>query len=1195
VPARVCLLDRRFAASNDSVRMSPAPQQASNALALPDVGDELAGYRLQSVIGRGGMGVVYLAEHAVLGRRAAIKVLAPGLASDDDFRERFARESQLVAAIDHPNIIPVYDAGEVGGLLYQAMRYVPGGDLAGRLAEGSLEPGVAAQVVAQVAGALDAAHAHGIVHRDVKPGNILIEREADGGRVYLSDFGIVRAQNTRGLTQEGLFVGTLDFAAPELIEAKPLDGRVDVYALGCVLYYALTGRLPFERESDLAVIYAHLSEPPPVPSELDPQLPRLFDEVVRRALAKRPEDRYASAGELGAAALAALREHEVVTTERPATPSAEPLEPGESPASASAAPAPPAPSPPLEPPAPAPPAPAVPPPPPPVVLDGSNQVVGLRLDAQFRYVHEPVTSDQEGIPFLGNRGAVDALKERIRHSNGGSFLITGFRGVGKTTVIRRALSELGAEPDEPDLIPLFLNVARPMTTDELLFEVVRRLFEALVDEGVLARLSPDLQRALILAYTRTSLSFKETRANSVERGRSLGFDLSTAVPLLAKLGPKLDLSRKETSSLATEASFLTYSDADVEHDFLRIVTLLTRPPMLAAPSRKRRLLSVLGLPQPPPAPPWQGRIVVVLDELDKLTAGKDGVNSEGVEAFEAILGGLKNLLTTRGVFFLFVAGPEIHDLALTASQRGNSVYESVFGWQLYVPCLWQAAADLADALVSAEDRDSSWLAVVRDHLSFKARGVPRLLLLELNQFVAWQDGRALLRLDSLASTRVQFYASLQHKLTAFMLRAHEAAPLAVPIDEDRWRLGAYYVTDWILRNRNRTFTVSDITGTTSTISVDPTLVLAEPKVNELLDHLVRSGVLEQVRGLADHTLIADAPETEQAAYRVVDSVFTELSRFQRADERERADLQPSSLAAGTGPEQPWADAPARRVVGDGRYELLSEFGRSGVCNLYEAEDRLGRQRVVIKMLESQPQLQNPAVVRRFAREMEFARTLHHPNLVPFHGTLEEPDQRLGIVMAYVPGISLAELLAWGPVPADEAVRIGLELLELLRYLADRGLVRVDFKPTNITIDDNKHPILVDIGLLRRKEERDESQPDAPAPVTTVGILIGTPRYASPEQARGQEIDRRSDLYTLALVLYEMIAGRPARPASDIAAALEQAKREELDLDDLPISPELRAVLRHALAPEADSRFHNPSAMAEALAAVPEATRASTLT
>ncbi len=272
------------------------------------VGTKVAGYRIESLLGFGGMSVVYLAEDLRLKRNVALKLLAPGLAEDESFRDRFLRESELAASIDHPNIVPIYEAGTTDDLLFIAMRYVEGCDLKVRLQRGRLDPGAAIGICAQVGSALDAAHARGLVHRDVKPSNVLLDTGArpDGSdHVYLADFGLTkRVSEESGNGEYGQLMGTIDYVAPEQIAGEEIDGRADVYSLGCVLYECLVGQPPFRRDSDTAVVFAHLETEPPTPSEQRPELPVALDAVIARALAKEPERRYASCGELARAGLA---------------------------------------------------------------------------------------------------------------------------------------------------------------------------------------------------------------------------------------------------------------------------------------------------------------------------------------------------------------------------------------------------------------------------------------------------------------------------------------------------------------------------------------------------------------------------------------------------------------------------------------------------------------------------------------------------------------------------------------------------------------------------------------------------------------------------------------------------------------------------------------------------------------------------
>jgi tRNA A-37 threonylcarbamoyl transferase component Bud32/CheY-like chemotaxis protein len=263
----------------------------------PRIGQVIAGYRIEERVGRGGMGVVYRAEHLNLRRRAAIKIIAPDLAESEGFRERFTREARIAAALQHPNIVTVYDAGEVDGILYLAMQYIEGNDLAAMLRkDGRLRPYRAIDVIRQVASALDAAHAMGLIHRDVKPANVLIE----GRTAFLTDFGLTkRVDGTHTeLTRAGDVVGTIHYVAPEQIEGGKVSARSDVYSLGCLLYHCLTGQVPYSRDTDVAVIYAHLSEPPPKLTALRPELAAGLDGVIAKALDKSPDRRFPTCTDL---------------------------------------------------------------------------------------------------------------------------------------------------------------------------------------------------------------------------------------------------------------------------------------------------------------------------------------------------------------------------------------------------------------------------------------------------------------------------------------------------------------------------------------------------------------------------------------------------------------------------------------------------------------------------------------------------------------------------------------------------------------------------------------------------------------------------------------------------------------------------------------------------------------------------------
>ena len=262
------------------------------------VGTIVAGYRIDELVGRGGMGEVYRALDPSLERPVALKLLLPALADDEGFRKRLLRESRLAAGLDHPNVVPIYETGEEDGRLFIAMRFVAGTDLKALLSrEGALAPPRAIAIAAQVADALDAAHRRGLVHRDVKPSNVLIDEQDGGEHAYLADFGLTQWAAESG-PADGQGLGTIDYVSPEQIRGETLDGRADQYALGCLLFETLTGSLPYDRASDIAALYAHLEDPIPIASERNPDLPAEVDHVLERAMAKDPALRYSSCREL---------------------------------------------------------------------------------------------------------------------------------------------------------------------------------------------------------------------------------------------------------------------------------------------------------------------------------------------------------------------------------------------------------------------------------------------------------------------------------------------------------------------------------------------------------------------------------------------------------------------------------------------------------------------------------------------------------------------------------------------------------------------------------------------------------------------------------------------------------------------------------------------------------------------------------
>jgi len=271
------------------------------------VGTDFAGHRIDGFLGQGGMGLVFRATDLALGRTVALKVIAPEAAGNPVFRGRFERECRVAAAIDHPHVVQIYHAGEVDGLLYLTMRYVDGTDLRRLLRrETRLDSARAVSITGQIAGALDEAHALGLVHRDVKPANVLLAQRSGGDHAYLTDFGITRRADGEHLTRTGVTLGSVDYMAPEQAHGADVDARADIYSLACVLFQMLTGSVVFDRDTDLERLWAHVHDPPSRLRTLNPDLPGGLQNVLDRALAKNPGDRQESATELARDAAQAL-------------------------------------------------------------------------------------------------------------------------------------------------------------------------------------------------------------------------------------------------------------------------------------------------------------------------------------------------------------------------------------------------------------------------------------------------------------------------------------------------------------------------------------------------------------------------------------------------------------------------------------------------------------------------------------------------------------------------------------------------------------------------------------------------------------------------------------------------------------------------------------------------------------------------
>ena len=1118
-------------------------------------------YRLIELLGRGGMGEVWRAHDTLIDRTVAVKVLPANLAEDETFAERFRREAHAAARLNTPHIVPIHGHGEIDGRLYIDMRLVEGRDLGRAISDGPLAPDLAADIISQVASALDAAHKIGLVHRDVKPSNVLLDED---GPVfaYLTDFGIAVAQSDVGQnTATGTVVGTWAYLAPERFSDGTVDHRSDIYALGCVLYELLVGEQPFPGDNIESAVASHLTVPPPRPSTKAAHIPVLFDEVIACAMAKDPDQRYATAGELGAAARAAANSSVGTADSRTAL----------APAPASAPPTSTAPTatgwlPPIYP---------NPNAAPGIASDGARSTVfgqplpgafpadtflgpvtspaGSTLQDEERRLHRPrlmplqLRADYQmhngplphnaSIPFLGNQKYVDDLRHRLRHSAGGAILLTGFNGVGKTTVVRRALAELRAEmaaagDDSLPVVDLWETVARPMTPDELVMRLIRNLKDTLAREGLLSRLPDRVAKALMTAYGRTSATLKSTYQKAAEGTMSLGGEA------FGIAGSNVGGKRSRTEG--GEQSFLPYTLTEAEHDFLRIVNDLAETSASHAPIGRRLFRRAPRR--------WRCRIVVVFDELDKLTA-----DPEGLPCLEGLVRQLKNILTSSNVHFVFVAGAETFQAVRTAHARGGNVWDNVFAHQPYLGCLNPGAAHelLHNLLVDgATGRSPIDLA---DYLEYQSRGLPRLLLNELGQLVQWQPQHGPhIVVDGPTAASIAFFAALQRRLGPRWAKAQPLGPLTKQIDNDRRRMATYLAMDWVLARAGTSFTTSDFLADRSHVSTVPD-VLPDNEADEVFRQLAACGVLECTDPVApDHTLLGPRQSTE-VVYQLGHAIVTAAHNLS---------CTPDELGR----------------VACGRYVLKEELGRGAAGRTYRAYDTHTGYAVAIKLLDL-PNLHHDDVARqRFRREVELARRLDHRLLATMHDSIDDEGQ-LGLVAEFIKGRPLATILQKGPLWSPDAVRIGHALADLLTYLHSEGVYRLDLKPSNIVVRNDGKPVVVEIGLARMAHDQQTR-------LTATGFVVGTPLYLAPEQLRGEECDIRSDLYTLGLMLHEMLTGHPVRQGNRVSM-IRHAATERVDVSRLPCSPQFKHVLASILESDPNRRCPDPASVAAQLQYVPE--------
>ena len=794
----------------------------------------------------------------------------------------------------------------------------------------------------------------------------------------------------------------------------------------------------------------------------------------------------------------------------------------------------------------------------------------IPLNAQFRFVHEPLDGSSEAHQrrFVGREDELGELAARLVLSDGGAFLITGYRGVGKSTFVNRVLKlveqRLAAAQnldDRVELVDVHLNVPTQMASVDLMFHILRGLYGRLQDKKILQALDPELRADLELAFMRTSRSLAIKNATGLEG--SAGVTIGAALPVDGGAG-KIAFSSKRTRSQSREMQYLAYDDKAAEYDLIRIARHLTGGYQPRRP-RWHGLLDRLSRRQ---AGRTKLKVVLVFDELDKIEDPKEG----GQSGIDVILGNLKTLFTTSGICFVFVAGRGTHDRWVEDLGLGDSIYESVFSYARYLQPMWAHADRIFDPFLDANVFESvtatelaATYASFKKFLAFNGRGIPRRILRKFNERVRWDGARPVLSFSAVDVRQFRFFADLQD-----LLDRNQRELLGELEDDgfsgraDRQRLALYYLVDWVLTRGFDEFSQADAVAASRRLSrlIAPGEEAAPQFAGRLLRLLCEQQYLEALatNGASGGSASAGSAASAQR-YRLTRKRLIEMG----------------SLAGVLEPD-PQAAATERAKKFGGRYDVRSVIARGGMSTVYLAEDLRFNRMVVIK--EQLPDIADDAIVRRrFRHETEVLSKLAHENIVRMYDADLDAAPPY-IVLEHVEGVPLTDLIAAGRLTRKGvALKIARDLVRALAHIHERGVLWLDSKPSNILVTTQGRVVLLDFGIAQSKSDS----------ATHTGIVLGTPAYSSPEQLRDEPLDERSDVYSIGVVLYQMFTGRlpfGGEPTSIEMAVkrFTQAPPPPSTVADMPEAIE-RAILR-CLEVKPDDRFQSVQALLGALPAGP---------
>jgi serine/threonine-protein kinase len=802
---------------------------------------------------------------------------------------------------------------------------------------------------------------------------------------------------------------------------------------------------------------------------------------------------------------------------------------------------------------------------------GTEEYSKYLLRQDFRYLHEPLRGARSEKWAVGRSEKARTFADRIIFSRGGAFLVTGFRGVGKTTFVHLAIHLIHQQQQrfarvvgDFQLVDVWINLARPLTPQQLMHHFIRHLYLRLRELNLLDEMDPALRRDLRVAYRRTSYQIATKVALAEERSREseLGFENAPLIGLPFKA--KLSSSAKTTRSDEEDLSYLPYDDKSAEFDVLDFSVRLAQGYRLHETRWQRLRRRLAGRP----APTRRLKVLFVLDELDKLE--KIGGAQGRTSPVETLLEALKTVFTATEFSFVFIAGKDTHERWVEDVSLGDSIYESVFAYDVYLGCLWDEQSQLVDSCFQREaipQASADGVGLLRLYLQYKGRGMPRRILRELNSFIFWDNDQPFLMLKHTEQRYMGIFAKLQEALDdspeVFGTRAEALEDTRF----DRQRLAVYYTLDWILRRGRETFTVAEALEVASHLNLGwrGDGAAREISAEAIVGLLRKRKFLERV----EQTVIKanDGSALLNERYKLAEWV---LRAFQGAPE--------SEFAAKEAPPAAGAAAPKTEFEFLGRYRVLEKIGQGGFATVYRVADPAGAVRAA-KVLHRDLAASEDAV-QRFRREIEIQAQLKHPSIVQFFeiGTVEGVPY---FVMEFLAGHSLKHILAnLRRLPEATAATITHDLAEVYAYVHTRGFVRNDIKPSNVMFTGDGRLKVIDFGIARSNREQDSK-------ITMAGEMIGTPSYMSPEQAYGRTVDGRSDVFSLGVVLYEMLTGETPFQGETLMDQLRRLFEGNFTPPSrfASVSPQLEAVVTKALAHDPAGRFSSMEEFAAALQSV----------